>query len=225
MATTAIISRTDYLAGYDPGATPDSEVTARIDARLLDVSAAVMLYLGWRENDAGNLTLASTAHTMLIGDSYPLRDSTRLTLPLGAVTAVTDVRSGEDVGGTSGTDYEALVSGTDYRLDLTNPRRAALRWLGGEPTGPELRVTMTAGWAAVPSDLQGAVGQLVAWSLALDRRRGQASVSAQGMPSTSYRQERWPDDVLAVLDTYTAPHASVVRRPGLVVTRVAGGVG
>jgi hypothetical protein len=211
MATTAIISRTDYLAGYDPGASPDAETTTRIDARLLDVSAAVMLYLGWRENDAGNLTLASSAHTMLIGDSYPLRDSARLTLPLGVVTAVTDVRSGEDVGGTSGTDYTALVSGTDYRLDATNPRRTALRWLGGEPTGPELRVTMTAGWATVPSDLQGAVGQLVAWSLALDRRRGVASVSAQGMPSTTYRDEKWPDDVLAVLRSYMTPPRAAVR--------------
>ena len=211
MATTAIISRTDYLAGYDPGASPDAETTTRIDARLLDVSAAVMLYLGWRENDAGNLTLASSAHTMLIGDSYPLRDSARLTLPLGVVTAVTDVRSGEDVGGTSGTDYTALVSGTDYRLDLTNPRRAALRWLGGEPSGPELRVTMTAGWATVPSDLQGAVGQLVAWSLAIDRRRGVASVSAQGMPSTTYRDEKWPDDVLAVLRSYMTPPRAAVR--------------
>jgi hypothetical protein len=128
MATTAIISRTDYLAGYDPGASPDAETTTRIDARLLDVSAAVMLYLGWRENDAGNLTLASTAHTMVIADSYPLRDAVRLTLPLGVVTAVTDVRSGEDVGGTSGTDYTALVSGTDYRLDAHQPpaRRAAV---------------------------------------------------------------------------------------------------
>jgi hypothetical protein len=211
MATTTIISRTDYLAGYDPGASPDAETTTRIDARLLDVSAAVMLYLGWRENDAGNLTLASSAHTMLIGDSYPLRDAARLTLPLGVVTAVTDVRSGEDVGGTSGTDYTALVSGTDYRLDATNPRRAALRWLGGEPTGPELRVTMTAGWATVPSDLQGAVGQLVAWSLAIDRRRGVASVSAQGMPSTTYRDEKWPDDVLAVLRSYMTPPRAAVR--------------
>jgi hypothetical protein len=211
MATTTIISRTDYLAGYDPGASPDAETTTRIDARLLDVSAAVMLYLGWRENDAGNLTLASSAHTMLIGDSYPLRDSARLTLPLGVVSAVSDVRSGEDVGGTSGTDYTALVSGTDYRLDATNPRRAALRWLGGEPTGPELRVTMTAGWATVPSDLQGAVGQLVAWSLAIDRRRGVASVSAQGMPSTSYRDEKWPDDVLAVLRSYMTPPRAAVR--------------
>ena len=211
MATTTIISRTDYLAGYDPGASPDAETTTRIDARLLDVSAAVMLYLGWREDDAGNLTLASTAHTMVIADSYPLRDAVRLTLPLGVVTAVTDVRSGEDVGGTSGTDYTALVSGTDYRLDATNPRRAALRWLGGEPTGPELRVTMTAGWATVPSDLQGAVGQLVAWSLALDRRRGVASVSAQGMPSTTYRDEKWPDDVLAVLRSYMTPPRAAVR--------------
>lgn len=211
MATTSILSRADYLAGYDPGASPDAETTTRIDARLLDVSAAVMLYLGWRENDGGNLTLASTAHTMVLGDSYPLRDSVRLTLPLGAVTAVTDVRSGEDVGGTAGTDYTALTSGTDYRLDLTNPRRAALRWLGGEPTGPELRVTMTAGWGTVPSDLQGAVGQLVAWSLALDRRRGQASVSAQGMPSTSYRDEKWPDDVLAVLRSYMTPPRAAVR--------------
>lgn len=211
MATTAIISRVDYLAAYDPGSTPDAETTTRIDARLLDVSAAVMLYLGWRENDAGNLTLASTAHTMVIGDSYPLRDATRLTLPLGAVTAVADVRSGEDVGGTAGADYTVLVSGTDYRLDLSSPRRAALRWLGGEPTGLELRVTMTAGWGTVPADLQGAVGQLVAWSLALDRRRGQASVSAQGMPSTSYREETWPDDVLLVLRAYMVPTRAVVR--------------
>lgn len=211
MATTSIISRANYLAGYDPGSTPNAETTTRIDARLLDVSAAVMAYLGWRENDAGNLTLASTAHTMVIADSYPLRDAVRLTLPLGVVTAVSDVRSGEDVGGTSGSDYTALVSGTDYRLDLTNPRRAALRWLGGEPTGPELRVTMTAGWATVPEDLQGAVGQLVAWSMAIDRRRGQVSVSAAGAPSTSYRDEKWPDDVLAVLRSYMTPPRAAVR--------------
>jgi len=210
MATTSIITRANYLAGYDPGSTPNAETTTRIDARLLDVSAAVMAYLGWRENDAGNLTLASTAHTMVIADSYPLRDAVRLTLPLGVVTAVSDVRSGEDVGGTSGSDYTALVSGTDYRLDLTNPRRAALRWLGGEPSGPELRVTMTAGWATVPEDLQGAVGQLVAWSLAIDRRRGQASVSAGGT-STSYRDEKWPDDALAVLRSYMTPPRAAVR--------------
>jgi hypothetical protein len=211
MATTAIISRTDYLAGYDPGASPDAETTTRIDARLLDVSAAVMLYLGWRENDAGNLTLASTAHTMVIADSYPLRDAVRLTLPLGVVTAVTDVRSGEDVGGTSGTDYTALVSGTDYRLDAPTPGAPRCGGSAGEPTGPELRVTMTAGWATVPSDLQGAVGQLVAWSLAIDRRRGVASVSAQGMPSTTYRDEKWPDDVLAVLRSYMTPPRAAVR--------------
>ena len=210
MATTSIISRANYLAGYDPGSSPNAETTTRIDARLLDVSAAVMAYLGWRENDAGNLTLASTAHTMVIADSYPLRDALRLTLPLGVVTAVSDVRSGEDVGGTSGSDYTALVSGTDYRLDLTNPRRAALRWLGGEPSGPELRVTMTAGWATVPEDLQGAVGQLVAWSMAIDRRRGQVSVSAGGT-STSYRDEKWPDDVLAVLRSYMTPPRAAVR--------------
>ena len=210
MATTSIISRANYLAGYDPGSSPNAETTTRIDARLLDVSAAVMAYLGWRENDAGNLTLASTAHTMVLGDSYPLRDAVRLTLPLGVVTAVSDVRSGEDVGGTSGSDYTALVSGTDYRLDLTNPRRAALRWLGGEPSGPELRVTMTAGWSTVPEDLQGAVGQLVAWSLAIDRRRGQGSVSAGGT-STSYRDEKWPDDVLAVLRSYMTPPRAAVR--------------
>ena len=210
MATTSIITRANYLAGYDAGSTPNAETTTRIDARLLDVSAAVMAYLGWRENDAGNLTLASTAHTMVIADSYPLRDAVRLTLPLGVVTAVSDVRSGEDVGGTSGSDYTALVSGTDYRLDLTNPRRAALRWLGGEPSGPELRVTMTAGWATVPEDLQGAVGQLVAWSMAIDRRRGQASVSAGGT-STSYRDEKWPDDVLTVLRSYMTPPRAAVR--------------
>ena len=211
MATTSIISRANYLAGYDPGSTPNAETTTRIDARLLDVSAAVMAYLGWRENDAGNLTLASTAHTMVIADSYPLRDAVRLTLPLGVVTAVSDVRSGEDVGGTSGSDYTALVSGTDYRLDLTNPRRAALRWLGGEPSGPELRVTMTAGWSTVPEDLQGAVGQLVAWSMAIDRRRGQVSISAAGAPSTSYRDEKWPDDVLSVLRAYMTPPRAAVR--------------
>ena len=210
MATTSIITRTAYLAGYDPGSSPNAETTTRIDARLLDVSAAVMAYIGWRENDAGNLTLASTAHTMVLGDAYPLRDAVRLTLPLGVVTAVSDVRSGEDVGGTSGTDYTALVSGTDYRLDLTNPRRAALRWLGGEPSGPELRVTMTAGWSSVPEDLQGAVGQLVAWSLALDRRRGQSSVSADGMASTSYRVEAWPPDVLSVLRSYMTPPRAAV---------------
>lgn len=213
MATTAIISRADYLAGYDPGASPDAETTTRIDARLLDVSAAVMQYLGWRANDAGNLTLASTAHTMVLGPDYPLRDSRRLSLPLAPVSAVADVRTGEDVGGTAGSDYTALVSGTDYRLDLTDPRGPALRWLGGEPTGPELRVTMSAGWATVPEDLQGAVGQLVAWSLRLDARRGVASVSAQGMPSTSYRPEEWPLDLRAALEPYLQPHARVMRRP------------
>lgn len=211
MATTSIITRANYLDRYDPGSSPNAEVTTRIDARLLDVSAAVMAYLGWRENDAGNLTLASAAHTIMLGDSYPLRDAVRLTLPLGVVTAVSDVRAGEDVGGTSGSDYTALVSGTDYRLDVTNPRRAALRWLGGEPSGPELRVTMTAGWSTVPEDLQGAVGQLVAWSMAIDRRRGQVSISAAGAPSTSYRDEKWPDDVLSVLRAYMTPPRAAVR--------------
>ena len=69
---------------------------------------------------------------------------------------------------------------------------------------------MTAGWATVPEDLQGAVGQLVAWSLAIDRRRGQASVSAGGT-STSYRDEKWPDDVLAVLRSYMTPPRAAVR--------------
>jgi hypothetical protein len=225
MATTPIISRSNYLTNYDPGTSPDSETTARIDARLLDLSAAVMRFIGWRENDAGNLTLASTAHTMLLGDDYALRDDRRLTLPLCPVSAVTDVRSGSDVGGTSGTDYDVLVAGTDYRLDTSEPARPALRWLQGEPSGEELRVTMTAGWATVPEDLQGAVAQLVRWSLQLDTRRGQASVSAQGMASTSYRQERWPDDVLAVLERYAVPPARVVRGPAAPVTRIAGGVG
>jgi hypothetical protein len=213
MATTAIITRTAYLAGYDPGTSPDSETNTRIDARLLDLSAAVMRFIGWRENDAGNLTLASTAHTMLLGDDYALRDDRRLTLPLCPVSAVSDVRSGSDVGGTSGTDYDVLTSGTDYRLDTSDPARPALRWLQGEPTGEELRVTMTAGWSTVPEDLQGAVAQLVRWSLALDTRRGQASVSAQGMASTSYRPEEWPPDVLAILDRYTVPPSRAVRRP------------
>ena len=213
MATTSIISRADYLAGYDPGTAPDAETTARIDARLLDISTAVMRYLGWRENDAGALTLAASAHTVTLGEDYPLRDDRRLSLPLGPVSAVSDVRSGSDVGGTAGTDYDALVSGTDYRLDLSDPLRPALRWLQGEPLGEELRVTMTAGWATVPDDLQGAVAQLVAWSLALDGRRGRSSVSAQGMVTTSYRDEVWPDDVLSVLDRYLQPHRRAVMRP------------
>jgi hypothetical protein len=209
MTTTPAVSYADWLALYARDvATTETIATARLRV----ITGAVLAYIGWRENDAGVRTLASSAHTVTIPSLYGLRDSTRLTLPLAPVTAVTDVRAGDDVGGTSGVDYTALVSGTDYRLDLSDPRSPALRWLGGEPAGEEVRVTMTAGWATVPEDLQGLVGELTSWSLKTEARRGKTSASDGQTASTGYRPEEWPPDLLARLAPYVCPPARVVRR-------------
>ena len=206
MATTTLLSLSDYTSLYSRSASaPDAVVTAR----LLDMSAATLRYIGWPLNAAGDLTLASTSHVLVIPEEYPLQDDGRVTLPLAWVTAVSEVRAGEDVGGTSGVDYEVLTSGTDYRVQLADPLRPVLRWLGGS-RGPELRVACTAG-ATVPEDLRNAVGQLTAWSLALDLRRGRASASDPQMATMSYRPEEWPADVLALLRPLALPHVRAVR--------------
>jgi hypothetical protein len=206
MATTTLLSLSDYTSLYSRSASaPDAVVTAR----LLDMSAAVLRYIGWPLNAAGDLTLASTSHVLTIPEEYPLQDDGRVTLPLAWVTAVSEVRAGEDVGGTAGVDYEVLTSGTDYRVQLADPLRPVLRWLGGS-RGPELRVACTAGVTA-PEDLRNAVGQLVAWSLTLDLHRSRSSVSDAQMATTSYRPEEWPADVLALLRPLALPHVRAVR--------------
>ena len=220
MATTTLLSYADYLSLYSRSAT----ATETIDtARLLDMSAATLRYIGWPLNAAGDLTLASTSHVVVIPGEYPLQDDGRVTLPLAWVTAVSEVRAGEDIGGTAGVDYEVLTSGTDYRVQLADPLRPVLRWLGGS-RGPELRVACTAGVSA-PEDLRHAVGQLVAWSLGLDLRRGAASRSDSQMATSSYRAERWPDDVLDMLAPLMLPHVRVMSAGRVSVTRIAGGVG
>lgn len=207
MATTTLLSYADYLSLYSRSATATEAI---VTARLLDMSAAVLRYIGWPLNAAGDLTLASTSHVVTLGEEYPLQDDGRVTLPLAWVTAISEVRAGEDTAGTAGTDYEVLTSGTDYRAQLADPLRPVLRWLGGS-RGPELRVACTAGLSAVPEDLRHAVGQLVAWSLTLDLHRGRASVSDPQMATTSYRPEEWPADVLALLRPLALPHVRAVR--------------
>ena len=206
MATTTLLSYADYLSLYSRSATATEAI---VTARLLDMSAATLRYIGWPLNAAGDLTLASTSHVLTIPEEYPLQDDGRVTLPLAWVTAVSEVRAGEDTAGTSGVDYEVLVSGTDYRAQLADPLRPVLRWLGGS-RGPELRVACTAGVSA-PEDLRNAVGQLVAWSLTLDLHRSRSSVSDPQMATTSYRPEEWPADVLALLRPLALPHVRAVR--------------
>lgn len=206
MATTTLLSYADYLSLYSRSATATEAI---VTARLLDMSAATLRYIGWPLNAAGDLTLASTSHILVIPEEYPLQDDGRVTLPLAWVTAVSEVRAGEDTAGTSGVDYEVLVSGTDYRVQLADPLRPVLRWLGGS-RGPELRVACTAG-ATVPEDLRNAVGQLTAWSLTLDLHRSRSSVSDPQMATTSYRAEEWPADVLALLRPLALPHVRAVR--------------
>lgn len=207
MATTTLLSYADYLSLYSRSATATETI---VTARLLDMSAAVLRHIGWPLNAAGDLTLASTSHVITLGEEYPLQDDGRVTLPLAWVTAVSEVRAGEDTGGTAGVGYEVLTSGTDYRAQLADPLRPVLRWLGGS-RGPELRVACTAGPSAVPEDLRNAVGQLTAWSLTLDLHRGRASVSDPQMATTSYRPEEWPTDVLALLRPLALPHVRAVR--------------
>lgn len=206
MSTTTLLSYADYLSLYSRSATATEAI---VTARLLDMSAATLRYIGWPLNAAGDLTLASTSHVLVIPEEYPLQDDGRVTLPLAWVTAVSEVRAGEDTAGTSGVDYEVLTSGTDYRVQLADPLRPVLRWLGGS-RGPELRVACTAG-ATVPEDLRHAVGQLVAWSLTLDLHRSRSSVSDPQMATTSYRPEEWPADVLALLRPLALPHVRAVR--------------
>lgn len=220
MATTTLLSYADYLSLYSRSATATEAI---VTARLLDMSAAVLRYIGWPLNAAGDLTLASTSHIVTLGEEYPLQDDGRVTLPLAWVTAVSEVRAGEDTAGTAGTDYEVLTSGTDYRAQLADPLRPVLRWLGGA-RGPELRVACTAG-TSTPEDLRHAVGQLTAWSLNLDLRRGAASRSDSQMATTSYRAERWPDDVLDTLAPLRLQHVRVMSAGRVDVTRIAGGVG
>jgi hypothetical protein len=208
MATTTLLSLADYTALYNRAATaPDAVVTAR----LLDMSAAVMRYLGWPTNAAGDLTMASTAHVLTVGDDYPLWDDDRITLPICYITAISEVRVGADTAGTAGADYDVLTSGTDYRAQLADPLRPSLRWLSGV-SGEELRVACTAGVAAIPEDLRSAVGRLTAWSLGLDLRQGRASISDPQMATTAYRAEEWPPDVLATLRPHLCPHVRAVRR-------------
>lgn len=208
MATTTLLSLADYTALYSrAGTAADAVVTAR----LLDMSAAVMRYIGWPVNAAGDLTLAPTAHALVIGDDYPLWDDDRITLPICYVSAISEVRAGSDVGGTVGADYDVLTSGTDYRAQLGDPLRPYLRWLSGV-SGEELRVACTAGVSAVPEDLRNAVGRLTAWSLGLDLHHGRASISDPQMATTSYRPEEWPADVLATLRPHLCPHVRAVRR-------------
>lgn len=221
MATTTLLSLADYTAVYSRAATaPDAVVTAR----LLDMSAAVMRYLGWPTNAAGDLTMASTAHVLTVGDDYPLWDDDRITLPITFVSAISEVRVGSDTAGTAGADYDVLTSGTDYRAQLADPLRPSLRWLSGV-SGEELRVSCTAGVAAIPEDLRQAVGRLTAWSLGLDLRQGKASASDPQMATSSYRAERWPDDIIDLLAPLKVPHVRVMGGGRLAVTRVAGGVG
>ena len=207
MATTTLLSYADYLSLYSRSATATEAI---VTARLLDMSAAVLRYIGWPLNAAGDLTLASTSHVITLGEEYPLQDDGRVTLPLAWVTAVSEVRAGEDTAGTAGTDYEVLTSGTHYRAQLADPLRPVLRWLGGS-RGPELRVACTAGLSAVPEDLRNAVGQLTAWSLILDLNRGRSSASDAQMATLSYRPEEWPADVLALLRPLALPHVRAVR--------------
>ena len=207
MATTTLLSYADYLSLYSRSATATEAI---VTARLLDMSAAVLRYIGWPLNAAGDLTLASTSHVVTLGEAYPLQDDGRVTLPLAWVTAVSEVRAGEDTAGTAGTDYEVLTSGTDYRAQLADPLRPVLRWLGGS-RGPELRVACTAGLSAGPEYLRNAVGLLTACSLNLVLNRGRSSASDAQMATMSYRPEEWPADVLALLRPLALPHVRAVR--------------
>lgn len=207
MPTTTLLSLADFTALYSRAGTASDAI---VTARLLDMSAAVLRYIGWPVNAAGDLTLASTSHVLTIGEDYPLVDDSRLTLPLALVTAVSEVRAGEDTAGTAGTDYDVLTAGTDYRAQLSDPLRPALRWLGGAPAVAELRVACTAG-GTVPEDLRNAVGRLTAWSLGLDLRQGRASITDPQMATTAYRAEEWPPDVLLTLRPWLLPHVRAVR--------------
>jgi hypothetical protein len=208
MATTTLLSLSDYRTRY--GRQADAADTV-VTPRLVEMSAAIMRYIGWSDNDAGTLTLVSSTHTLTLPDGYALADAGGVSLPLAPITAIASVRVGDDTAGAEGVDYEVLTAGTDYRLQSPEPMSPRLRWIGGERVG-ELRVVCTAGWAAVPEDLVGVCGRLTAWSLALDSRAGRASVSDGQMATTSYRAEEWPPDAREALRPYLSPRVRVVRR-------------
>lgn len=212
MAVTTILSRTNYLAKYAPNSANAAD-NSRIDERLEAVSQAVMQYLGFEPNDAGDWTVIASTRTYTIRD-LEVEDGLRQALPFFPVTAVASVRVGSDTEGTSGTDYDLLTSGTDYRALLTPEDRPSLRWVSGgrRPVeGEEVRVTMTAGWAAAPPALVHAVGTLTARSLARDPTPGISSESAGGVTTTSYDSTQWPSSVKDDLRPFRQPFVRMVR--------------
>lgn len=213
MAVTSILSRSDYLTKYAPNAV-NAASDSRIDARLEAVSQSVMQYIGLEPNDAGDWTVISSARTYTIRDLEVETDGFRQALPFFPVTAIASVRVGLDTEGTSGTDYDLLTSGTDYRSLLTPEDRPSLRWVSGgrRPSdGEEVRVVMTAGWAAAPPALVHAVGLLTARSLARDPTPGISSESAGGITTTSFEPKEWPVNVRDMLAPFRQPFVRMVR--------------
>ena len=213
MAVTTILSRANYLAKYAPNSANAAD-NARIDERLEAVSQAVMQYIGLEPNDAGDWTVIASTRTYTIRDLEVETDGLRQALPFFPVTAVASVRVGDDTEGTAGTDYDLLTSGTDYRARLTPEDRPSLRWVSGgrRPVeGEEVRVVMTAGWAAAPPALAHAVGLLTARSLARDPTPGISSESAGGITTTSFEPSQWPTEVREKLAPFRMPFVRMVR--------------
>lgn len=204
MADALLLSLSDFRALYD-AAGEDAHADARVSARLALMSSAIYDHLHWRETTGGDRTIASASYSALLVEEHPARTPRGAILPSLLVTAIGSVKAGTDPEGSL---YTLLTAGTDYRL-LTDAALPMVRWLAGDPGGDVL-VAYTAGAASVPAPLAAACGQLTAWSLALDARRGVQSRSSQSTPSTSYRPEEWPADVLSLLRPWRSPWLAVM---------------
>jgi hypothetical protein len=207
-----LLSRSDYLAQYAPNNATTADNT-RIEARLDAITEAILRYLGFDTNDAGDWSALSATKTFIM-DGFDVDGGTVLPLPVAPVSAVASVRYGTDTEGTAGTDYTLATAGTDYRLRATPEDRPALYWLPGgqRPSdGDEVRVVATVGWATVPPALAHACGTLTARSLARDASPGVQSLTSGGQVTTSYEPTDWPPAVLKSLRPFTCPHARVVR--------------
>lgn len=176
----------------------DAAVLARIDA----VSGAVLAHLGYPE-DAG-WDSATRVDTWGPDDWpwHPWTEPGRVTPRFCPVSSVTSVEYSGD-GGT----YTALDSQYYSLADSADPSRVRVAAVRGYlfDRGLWYRLTYTAGYTAVPAALEDAAGRLIAWSLALDRRRGVQSESGSGQPGQTYRPETWPEDLQAALRPYRLP--------------------
>ena len=168
-----------------------------IDATVLDdlIDDLIDRVTKWVQSYTG-LQIFSASFT----EYYDGKNSSELVLNERPVESVTSVHESTDVPRSYGTS-ELLTADEEYILEEDSGilHRIAANW----PSGPKtVKVVYTAGWSAVPNELNGAAVRMVGILLVQRARLGMSSESMGEGTGGFYDWRQWPHDVVETLNRY-----------------------